>query len=43
MAGGSIAGALPGGLPAGVFSETVPIPVPAVILLFSSVKLARHH
>lgn len=42
MASGSIAGALLGGLLLGVFSETVLVPVLAVILLVSSVKLARH-
>ncbi|MEV0934994.1 sulfite exporter TauE/SafE family protein [Streptomyces phaeochromogenes] len=42
MAAGSIAGALLGGLLVGVFSDLVLIPVLAVILLVSSVKLARH-
>ncbi|MEU5599448.1 sulfite exporter TauE/SafE family protein [Streptomyces sp. NPDC020298] len=42
MAGGSIVGALLGGLLVGVFSEMVLIPVLAVILLISSIKLARH-
>ncbi|MFI6437542.1 hypothetical protein [Streptomyces sp. NPDC050759] len=42
MAGGSVAGALPGGLLVGVFSDVVLIPVPAAILLISSVRLARH-
>ncbi|GAA2330008.1 sulfite exporter TauE/SafE family protein [Streptomyces kunmingensis] len=42
MAAGSIVGALLGGLLLGVFSELVLIPVLAVILLVSSVKLARH-
>lgn len=43
MAGGSIAGAVLGGLLLGVLSEVVLIPALAVILLVSSVKLARHH
>ncbi|MCX4419475.1 sulfite exporter TauE/SafE family protein [Streptomyces mirabilis] len=43
MAAGSIAGALLGGLLVGVFSDLVLIPALAVILLISSVKLARHH
>ncbi|WP_432186375.1 sulfite exporter TauE/SafE family protein [Streptomyces sp. Tue6028] len=42
MAGGSIAGALLGGLLLGVFSDLVLIPALAVILLVSAVKLARH-
>ncbi|MEV6742545.1 TSUP family transporter [Streptomyces sp. NPDC051104] len=42
MAAGSIAGALLGGLLVGVFSDLVLVPVLAVILLVSSVKLARH-
>jgi uncharacterized membrane protein YfcA len=42
MAAGSIAGAMLGGLMVGVFSDLVFIPVLAVILLVSSVKLARH-
>jgi uncharacterized membrane protein YfcA len=42
MAGGSIAGALLGGLLVGVFSDAVLIPALALILLFSSIKLARH-
>ncbi|SFO06518.1 Sulfite exporter TauE/SafE [Streptomyces sp. cf124] len=42
MAAGSIAGAMLGGLLLGVFSELVLIPVLAVILLVSAVKLARH-
>jgi uncharacterized membrane protein YfcA len=42
MAGGSIAGALLGGLLVGVFSEMVLIPALAVILLISAIKLARH-
>lgn len=43
MAAGSIAGALLGGLLVGVFPDLVLIPALAVILLISSVKLARHH
>ncbi|MFF1306655.1 sulfite exporter TauE/SafE family protein [Streptomyces sp. NPDC058307] len=43
MAGGSVAGALLGGLLVGVFSDLVLIPALAVILLISSVKLARHN
>jgi uncharacterized membrane protein YfcA len=42
MAVGSIAGATLGGLLLGVFSDLVLIPVLAVILLLSAVKLARH-
>ncbi|MDO0916972.1 sulfite exporter TauE/SafE family protein [Streptomyces sp. DT2A-34] len=42
MAAGSIAGAMPGGLLVGVFSDLVLIPVLALILLVSSAKLARH-
>ncbi|MFC4472476.1 sulfite exporter TauE/SafE family protein [Streptomyces xiangluensis] len=42
MAAGSIVGALLGGLLVGVFSDLVLIPALAVILLVSSVKLARH-
>ncbi|WSR03918.1 sulfite exporter TauE/SafE family protein [Streptomyces sp. NBC_01210] len=42
MAAGSIAGAVLGGLLLGVFSDLVLIPVLAVILLVSAVKLARH-
>ncbi|MFD6248987.1 sulfite exporter TauE/SafE family protein [Streptomyces roseolus] len=42
MAAGSIAGALLGGLLLGVFPDLVLIPVLAVILLVSAVKLARH-
>ncbi|MFF8605479.1 sulfite exporter TauE/SafE family protein [Streptomyces sp. NPDC015346] len=42
MAAGSIAGAVLGGLLLGVFPELVLIPVLAVILLVSAVKLARH-
>ncbi|MFL5999902.1 MAG: sulfite exporter TauE/SafE family protein [Streptomyces sp.] len=42
LAAGSIAGALLGGLLVGVFSDLVFIPALAVILLISSVKLARH-
>lgn len=42
MAAGSIAGAMLGGLLVGVFSDLVLIPALAVILLVSSVKLARH-
>ncbi|WP_328876986.1 TSUP family transporter [Streptomyces sp. NBC_00299] len=41
MAAGSIAGALLGGLLLGVFSDAVLIPVLAVILLVSAIKLAR--
>ncbi len=42
MATGSVAGALLGGLLLGVFPDLVLIPALAVILLVSSVKLARH-
>ncbi|WP_432044051.1 TSUP family transporter [Streptomyces cadmiisoli] len=42
MFGGSIAGAVLGGLLLGVFSELVLIPLLVVILLISAVKLARH-
>ncbi|WP_455362246.1 sulfite exporter TauE/SafE family protein [Streptomyces sp. SYSU K21746] len=42
MITGSIAGAVLGGLLLGVFSDLVLIPVLAVILLVSAVKLARH-
>ncbi|MGC0386744.1 sulfite exporter TauE/SafE family protein [Streptomyces sp. SAI-129] len=42
MAAGSIAGALLGGALVGVFSDLVLVPALAVILLISSVKLARH-
>ncbi|MFD4240264.1 sulfite exporter TauE/SafE family protein [Streptomyces sp. NPDC058525] len=42
MAAGSIAGAVLGGLLLGVFSDLVLIPVLALILLVSAVKLARH-
>lgn len=42
MAAGSIAGALLGGVLVGVFSDLVLVPALAVILLISSVKLARH-
>ncbi|MFF9773565.1 sulfite exporter TauE/SafE family protein [Streptomyces sp. NPDC013978] len=42
MAAGSIAGALLGGLLLGVFPDLVLIPVLAVILLVSAVRLARH-
>ncbi|WP_420080117.1 sulfite exporter TauE/SafE family protein [Streptomyces sp. JL4002] len=42
MAAGSIAGAVLGGLLLGVFPDAVLIPVLAVILLVSAVKLARH-
>ncbi|MEV6756562.1 sulfite exporter TauE/SafE family protein [Streptomyces sp. NPDC051214] len=42
MAGGSIAGAVLGGLMVGVLAEVVLIPALAVILLVSSIKLARH-
>ncbi|MFH8612907.1 sulfite exporter TauE/SafE family protein [Streptomyces sp. NPDC018029] len=42
MAAGSITGALLGGLLLGVFSDLVLIPVLALILLVSAVKLARH-
>lgn len=42
MAAGSIAGAVLGGLLLGVFPDLVLIPVLAVILLVSAVKLARH-
>lgn len=43
MAGGSVAGAVLGGLLLGVFPDLVLIPLLAVILLVSAVKLARHH
>ncbi len=42
MAAGSVAGAVLGGLLLGVFPDLVLIPLLAVILLVSSVKLARH-
>ncbi|MEU9279706.1 sulfite exporter TauE/SafE family protein [Streptomyces sp. NPDC048341] len=42
MAAGSVAGAVLGGLLVGVFPDLVLIPVLAVILLVSAVKLARH-
>ncbi|MEU3910326.1 sulfite exporter TauE/SafE family protein [Streptomyces sp. NPDC029721] len=42
MAAGSIAGAVLGGLLLGVFPDIVLIPLLAVILLISAVKLARH-
>ncbi|MEU6986418.1 hypothetical protein ABZ946_23790 [Streptomyces sp. NPDC046324] len=42
MAAGSIVGAVLGGLLLGVFPDLVLIPVLAVILLVSAVKLARH-
>ncbi|MEV5341153.1 sulfite exporter TauE/SafE family protein [Streptomyces sp. NPDC052676] len=42
MAAGSIAGAVLGGLLLGVFPDVVLIPVLAVLLLVSAVKLARH-
>ncbi|MER5966690.1 sulfite exporter TauE/SafE family protein [Streptomyces sp. NPDC002057] len=42
MAAGSVFGAILGGLLLGVFPDTVLIPALAVILLVSSVKLARH-
>ncbi|QNE24098.1 sulfite exporter TauE/SafE family protein [Streptomyces sp. INR7] len=42
MAGGSVAGAVLGGLLLGVFPDLVLIPVLALILLVSAVKLARH-
>ncbi|MGW6606072.1 sulfite exporter TauE/SafE family protein [Streptomyces sp. NPDC055036] len=42
MAAGSISGAVLGGLLLGVFPDLVLIPVLAVILLVSAVKLARH-
>jgi uncharacterized membrane protein YfcA len=42
MAAGSVAGALLGGLLVGMFSDLVFIPVMAVILLISSVRLAGH-
>ncbi|MET8331525.1 hypothetical protein [Streptomyces sp. NPDC005181] len=42
MVGGSIAGAVLGGLLLGVFSDAMLIPALAVILLISAVKLARH-
>ncbi|MHC5257361.1 sulfite exporter TauE/SafE family protein [Streptomyces sp. UC4497] len=42
MAAGSIAGALLGGLLVGVFSDSVLVPVLALLLLVSSVKLVRH-
>ncbi|MGW0563107.1 sulfite exporter TauE/SafE family protein [Streptomyces sp. NPDC003016] len=43
MAAGSVTGAVLGGLLLGVFPDLVLIPVPAVILLASAVKLARHN
>ncbi|MDR3082733.1 MAG: sulfite exporter TauE/SafE family protein [Streptomyces sp.] len=42
MAAGSVAGAMLGGLLLGVFPELVLIPVLAMVLLASAVKLARH-
>ncbi|MGX1886517.1 sulfite exporter TauE/SafE family protein [Streptomyces sp. NPDC055287] len=42
MAAGSVAGAVLGGLLLGVFPDLVLIPLLAVILLVSAVKLARH-
>ncbi|MFB6619483.1 sulfite exporter TauE/SafE family protein [Streptomyces sp. NPDC085524] len=42
MAAGSVAGAVLGGLLLGVFPDVILIPVLAVILLVSAVKLARH-
>jgi uncharacterized membrane protein YfcA len=42
MAGGSIAGAMLGGLLLGVFPDLVLIPLLTVILLVSALKLARH-
>ncbi|MFF5313183.1 MULTISPECIES: sulfite exporter TauE/SafE family protein [Streptomyces] len=42
MAAGSVTGAVLGGLLLGVFPDLVLIPVLAVILLISAVKLARH-
>lgn len=42
MAAGSIAGAVLGGLLLGVFPDAVLIPILALILLASAVKLARH-
>ncbi|MFI1280901.1 hypothetical protein ACH4U5_09065 [Streptomyces sp. NPDC020858] len=42
MAAGSVAGAVLGGLLLGVFPDLVLIPAPALILLVSAVKLARH-
>ncbi|MFB6839739.1 sulfite exporter TauE/SafE family protein [Streptomyces sp. NPDC056361] len=42
MAGGSIVGAVLGGLLLGVFPDLVLIPALAVVLLVSAVKLARH-
>lgn len=42
MAAGSIAGAVLGGLLLGMFPNLVLIPLLAVILLVSAVKLARH-
>ncbi|MFF6833255.1 sulfite exporter TauE/SafE family protein [Streptomyces sp. NPDC012438] len=42
MAAGSVAGAVLGGLLLGVFPDLVLIPLLAVVLLVSAVKLARH-
>ncbi|MET9668006.1 TSUP family transporter [Streptomyces sp. NPDC006475] len=42
MAACSIAGAVLGGLPLGVFPDAVLIPALAVTLLISAIKLARH-
>jgi uncharacterized membrane protein YfcA len=42
MAAGSVAGAVLGGLLLGVFPDAVLIPLLAVILLLSAIKLARH-
>lgn len=43
MAGGSVAGAVVGGLLVGVFPDVVLIPALALVLLVSAVKSARHH
>ncbi|MFD8563515.1 hypothetical protein ACWDOR_18945 [Streptosporangium canum] len=42
MTAGSITGALAGGLLLGVIPDLVLIPILAVVLLISAVKLARH-
>lgn len=42
MAAGSVVGAMLGGLLLGVFPDTVLVPLLAVILLASAIKLARH-
>ncbi|WP_239515956.1 MULTISPECIES: TSUP family transporter [unclassified Streptomyces] len=43
MAAGSVVGAVLGGVLLGVFPDLVLIPVLALILLVSAIKLARHN